>query len=54
MSERRHPLEVTADRLGDHIERYSDHFDGSDRDEISHVIYMLRTIAEKERGGDKW
>jgi hypothetical protein len=33
-STRRHPCEVTADRLGDHLDRYPEDFDGATRDDI--------------------
>jgi hypothetical protein len=41
---RRHPADVTADRLGDAIEKYD--FTTEERDEISHVIDALRRISE--------
>jgi hypothetical protein len=47
---RRHPLEVTVDRLRDHYSAYHQHFTGRERDEISHVAYLLEGLAEKERG----
>lgn len=45
---RRHPCEVTADRLLDHLDRFPDEFDGKARDDISHVRHLLQQIAEKE------
>lgn len=42
---RRHPAEVTADRLGDHLDRYFDKTDGSMRDAISRVRAWLDEIA---------
>lgn len=45
---RRHPADVTADRLAEAAEAYHDRLSGADRDEFGHVIYLLRTIA----GGD--
>ena len=42
---RRHPADVTADRLGDALDKYQ--FDGWERDEISHVIDALRRISEE-------
>lgn len=42
---KRHPADVTADRLGAHLERYYDRLHGAERDEISHVIYILRELA---------
>ena len=47
MGERRHPAEVTAERLLDHLERWFDSTDGELRDEISHVRHWLLTIAEE-------
>ena len=49
---RRHPCEVTADRLAEHYERYYDHMTGSDRDQLSQVRHMLQQIAEREDSGD--
>ena len=43
---RRHPAEVTADRLAEALEKWPDAFDGGDRDMIGQVIHILRTIAE--------
>jgi len=37
MPKRRHPAQVTADRLGNHVETYYDFMDGADRDDISRV-----------------
>jgi len=45
MSDRRHPAQVTADRLGDHVETYCDFMDGSERDDFSRVIVVLEQIA---------
>ena len=42
----RHPLEVTSDRLRDHLEKYE--FDGSARDKISQIIYLLDLMAAAE------
>lgn len=47
---KRHPCEVTADRLGDHLDRYPEAFDGATRDEIAHLRYVLQEIAIAERG----
>lgn len=44
--ERRHPCEVTADRLLEHLERYPNRFDGKTRDEISRIRFVLQCIAE--------
>lgn len=46
---KRHPAEVTADRLKDDVERWFDKFDGADRDDISHVIFLLEEIAAGNR-----
>jgi hypothetical protein len=43
---RRHPCEVTSDRLSDHIERYHDLLTGAERDEFSHVRHVLESIAD--------
>ena len=48
----RHPAEVTADRLGDALEKWPDKFDGGDRDMVSQIIHILTTIAE-EAGSDR-
>lgn len=47
--DRRHPLEVTADRLGDHMEKHYDQMTGTERDEFSHVRFVLQEIAEGKR-----
>ena len=47
---RRHPCEVTADRLGDHYERYYDRMTGSEREQLSQVKYTLEQLA---RGDDE-
>lgn len=49
---RRHPAEVTADRLGDHLEKWFDTTDGALRDEISHVRHWLQERAEDARGSE--
>lgn len=46
---RRHPAEVTADRLADTMDRYPDDFDGSARDDIAHIRFLLQEIADRER-----
>jgi hypothetical protein len=43
---RRHPAEVTADRLADHLDRWFDTTDGSLRDAISRVRAWLEERAE--------
>jgi hypothetical protein len=46
---RRHPAEVTADRLGDALDRWPDAFDGAERDAIGLIIHRLQQIAEGTR-----
>ena len=45
----RHRCEVTADRLGDDLDRYPDAFDGEARDAIGLIRHILQDIAERER-----
>ena len=47
---RRHPADVTADRMADAYERYYDKMDGRERDDLSHIIFVLQEIAEGNRG----
>lgn len=42
---KRHPCEVTADRLLDHLEKYPERFNGTARDEIAHIRFLLQEIA---------
>ncbi len=42
---RRHPAEVTADRLGDHLIRYGDDLDGATRDAFALVRHVLNAWA---------
>lgn len=46
---RRHPAEVTADRLTQHAEEYVDKLDGQERDDFGIVIHILQEIAEGNR-----
>lgn len=46
---RSHPAEVTADRLGDALDRWPDKFDGAERDAIASIRQALFEIAEGER-----
>lgn len=46
---KRHPCEVTSDRLAEHLEQYFDNLSGGERDEISHVRFLLEEIAEGSR-----
>ena len=48
---RRHPAEVTADRLADAMDRWHDRFDGSMRDDDSRIRTVHQDIAE---GIDEW
>jgi hypothetical protein len=45
----RHPAEVTADRLGDAVTRWSGKFDSGEKDMIGMIIHALREIAEGGR-----
>jgi hypothetical protein len=42
---RRHPAEVTSDRLGDAASRWSSHFSGEELDAIALVRQALERIA---------
>jgi len=44
---RRHPAEVTADRLGDHYEKWWDRMSGAERDALSLTRFVLQRIAEE-------
>lgn len=46
MRAKRHPAEVTADRLGDASERWNKKFDGEELDMIGRIIHALEEIAE--------
>lgn len=46
---RRHPADVTADRLGDAAQRWNELFDGRELDDIGFIVHALRQIAEGER-----
>ena len=46
---RRHPAEVTADRLGDQLDRWFERSDGSTRDAIGRVRAWLDQIAEQDQ-----
>lgn len=45
---RRHPNEVTSDRLADFLDRYADRLDGGDRDAVARVRQLL--LAHTEGG----
>jgi hypothetical protein len=42
----RHPAEVTADRLGDALDKWPERFDAGDRDMVARVRHVLHGIAE--------
>jgi hypothetical protein len=46
---KRHPAEVTADRLGDAYERFYDKLNGSERDMLSQLRHAFEEIAEGNR-----
>lgn len=46
---RRHPAEVTADRLLDDLERWPEKWDGEERDAVALVRFVLHQIADGER-----
>lgn len=48
---RRHPAEVTADRLRDALDKWPDQFDGAARDAIGLLIFTLEQIAAPVAGG---
>ena len=48
-TDRRHPAEVTADRLLSAVERWHDKFTPQERDAIGLVRFALWQIAEGER-----
>jgi hypothetical protein len=48
MRDRRHPAEVTADRLGEHYEKWYDRLSVGERDAIGKVRYALQRIAEED------
>lgn len=46
---KRHPAEVTADRLGEDLWRYGTLMSGEERDAVSTVRFLLMDIAEGRR-----
>lgn len=44
---KRHPAEVTADRLGAAVERWGDQFTAQERDMIGLIRHRLDTIAQR-------
>jgi hypothetical protein len=45
---RRHPAEVTSDRLLEHYEKLYDRFEASEREAIGKVRYALQRIADED------
>ena len=43
---RRHPAEVTSDRLGDAVQRWNEQFTPEERDMVGKIRYRLEVIAE--------
>lgn len=50
---RRHPAEVTADRLGYAVGQWFELFEPGECDEISHIIHALSEIADGTRRSDE-
>lgn len=48
---KRHPAEVTSDRLGDAVTRWGDKMTGQELDAIGQIRHALEEIAEGRRGG---
>lgn len=46
MNTRRHPAEVTGDRLRDALDKWPDAFDAGDRDAIGRILFVLDEIVE--------
>lgn len=46
---KRHPAEVTADRLGDQVIDWAEKFTGEERDFVGVIIQALHEIAEGKR-----
>ncbi|MEV1170830.1 hypothetical protein [Nonomuraea sp. NPDC049784] len=47
---RRHPAEVTSDRLGDALDKWPNDFDGQARDAVAFIRQILENIAERAGG----
>ena len=45
----RHPAEVTADRLGDALDKWPDRFDAAARDAVAQIRNILNDIAEESQ-----
>lgn len=41
---RRHPLEVTSDRIADHLSQHHDHLTGAERDALSDARRILESL----------
>ena len=48
-SARRHPAEVTSDRLLEAVERWPGKFEGDEKDMIGMIRHALQQIADGER-----
>ena len=46
---KRHPADVTADRLIEHSVKWHEKMSGREKDDLGSVIQVLREIAEGER-----
>lgn len=46
---RRHPAQVTADRLGDAVANFAWQFTPAERDQIGEIIHALEEIAQGNR-----
>jgi hypothetical protein len=49
VSQKRHPAEVTYDRLMDALERWPDKFDAEERDYVGIILNRLYEISEGEQ-----
>lgn len=43
----RSPLEVTSDRIAEHIGRYHDKLTGSERDQLSQARFLLEELLHR-------
>ena len=43
---RRHPAEVTSDRLADALDKWPDSFEPQDRDAVARLRFVLENIAD--------
>jgi len=51
---RRHPAEVTSDRLGDAVDRWHDEFEPEERDMVAKIRLRLEQIAGDAGSDDDW